>query len=469
MFDTGAIHNHQMQDLVSRLRNLHSLYTHLTMAYLRLPLSCRRYLYGGGDDSTYQVRMLAEAKFILAATLQWTPSNHRYDTDAFATATGRVQQKTSELGEQADDELCPIWIDFFKDFYEADRLLASGEGVNTSASAAPMYGQQLLLQLEQKYLWIQALVHLVAEKGQFVWSPGGVELTESMTFLGWNRFCLRVARGMSLEDALSTIREPEAFRVPGAVDTNIVHSGTNRHREYFAFAMHAAHQPWVPIPHNSSAVFQPDRVSDSPGGRSTQFCHSYPAAFQSVEEAAAAGQLCTRVVCAEQPVSPNPIPIQPTSVMQWYNSSWDRLTDVDDSILWPTPSFQLDDIQNKSGLPLAEHVKDQLSSYAVVVLKAKSFFLSGLQVPYDIGTLPVKGSVLVPRSTAFDADRIEALLQQMLVERVRWDAESLSRRTGIPGYVQPALGNDWMSRAIQEAVEGLIEHNLETLAKAGRE
>ena len=97
-----------------------------------------------------------------------------------------------------------------------------------------------------------------------------------------------------------------------------------------------------------------------------------------------------------------------------------------------------------------------LSDHNLVELKTKSFFLSGFSIPYDIGPEYPYGAVVVPKFADYDTTRPRALLEQLKIEREKWMPELLSQRTGQKGYVEPALGNDFVVVAIRDAVRDLI-------------
>ena len=491
----------ETQVLVSRTRELHSLYTHLTMEYLRLPLTYRRYLYGNDAMSTSEIRTIAQAKFILAATLQWKPSSNAYSVDA----TGRMESKEAETGETAEDELCPVWTNFFHELVEADRILCALGETTTPASETKDVVETLLSIAERKYQWLHGLASLALRGGGYAPRPSGVELTEALIFAGWNRFCFKVARGGTLADALkTTIRPTRQFNNAGKDE---LHSGQHNQREYFNFVPPSDFQPWLtvsPPTDNDLAGSHPQCADNSPCRRKPDFCPckargkecengncaqsgpwtwpcqpkqppiagfavpSYAAGQHCVEDAGRAGELFDGVIFAKQHHAMAPLPVSPTATLATYNKSWEMLSPIDFQIPFPTPSLQLPDLLARGGLPLSEASLDTLPIVLLIELKAKAFFLSGLQVSYDIGEFPVKGAVVVPRFATFDTGRMDALLRQMLVERERWRPDSLACRTGNAGYQEPALGNDFVVAAIRVAVEDLIEHCREKLAKARR-
>ena len=491
----------ETQVLVSRARELHSLYTHLTMEYLRLSLTHRRYLYGGDAMSTAEVRTIAQAKFILAATLQWKPSSNGYSVDA----TGRMESKEAEMSETADDELCPVWTNFFDELVEADRILCALGETTTSASETQGVVETLLSIAESKYQLLHGLASLVLRGGGYCPGLGSVELTETMIFTGWNCFCFKIARGVTLAEALKATIRPTRRCINA--DNGELHSGRHNQREYFHFVPPSDYQPWLSesLPTADDLTgSHPQCADNSPCRRRPEFCPckargkecengnckqsgpwtwpcqpkqppvagfavpSYSAGHQCVEAAGHAGELFDGVIFAKQHDALNPLPVSPTATLATYNKSWEMLSPIDFRIPFPTPSLQLPDLLARGGLPLSEASLDTLPIVLLIGLKAKAFFLSGLQVPYDIGEFPVKGAVVVPRFATFDTGRMEALLRQMLVERERWRPDSLACRTGNAGNQEPALGNDFVVAAIRVAVEDLIEHCREKLAKARR-
>ena len=494
----------QMQVFASRLRELHSLYTHLTMEYLRLPLTFRRYLYGSDAMSTPQVRAMAQAKFCLAATLQWKPCHNGYSIQVFINAAGGMEPKTAET-DGIEDELCPLWMNFFDELVEAGRVVGRCIDAGTGSSHIQDFVETLLTTAESKYQWLHGLFGLVGRRGDYCPGPCDVKLTESMIFAGWNRFCFKMARGVSLADALRTTIRPVG-RCRTAV-SDVIHSGRNSKREYFCFVPPANFEPWLQmhsLVSNDVMQYYPQCSDSSPCRRKPDFCPckargkecengncmlsgpwnwpcepkqlpvarfdvpSYGAGHHCVEDAGKAGDLFDGVVLAKPQKALNPLLVSPTATLATYNKRWEILSPIDFRIAFPTPSFQLYDLTAGAGLPLSEESFDTLPIDLLIELKAKAFFLSGFQILYDIGEFPVKGAIVVPRFAPFDTGRMQALLQQMLVERERWRSDLLSCRTGNAGYQEPALDEDFVVMAIRGAVEDLIEHCGESLSRARR-
>ena len=494
----------QMQVFASRLRELHSLYTHLTMEYFRLPLTVRRYLYGSDAMSNLQVRAMAEAKFCLAATLQWKPCHNGYSIQTFIDAAGGIESKTAET-DGIEDELCPLWLNFFDELVEVDRIVGGCLDAGTGLSHIQDCVETLLTIAETKCRWLHSLFEFVVRKGDYSPGPGDVKLTENMIFAGWKRFCFKIARGVSLADAFrTTIRPVGRCRIAA---NDVIHSGRNNKREYFSFVPPATFEPWLQVHSlvsNDVMQYHPQCCDNSPCRRRPDFCPckargkkcengncmqsgpwkwpcepkqlpiarfdvpAYGAGHHCVEEAGRAGDLFDGVVLAKPQKALDPLPVSPTAALATYNKRWEMLSPIDFRIAFPTPSFQLYDLTAGAGLPLSEDSFDTLPIQLLVELKAKTFFLSGFQIPYDIGEFPVKGAIVVPRFATFDTGRMQALLQQMLVERERWKSDLLSCRTGNSGYQEPALGEDFVVVAIRAAVEDLIEHCGESLARARR-
>lgn len=164
----------------------------------------------------------------------------------------------------------------------------------------------------------------------------------------------------------------------------------------------------------------------------------------------------------------DPLLIVPAPTMQMYNAIWSALTPIDSNIAWPTLSFHLDDLNCKAGLPFPTDDYDSIPKNYWIFLKTKAFFLSGYGVAYDVGFLPSGEATLATKFSTLDTERMYALLKQMAVERQRWNAEALSCRTGVNGYVCTELGDDWISDLVRHAVEDLIDDCIEALAKADR-
>ena len=135
---------------------------------------------------------------------------------------------------------------------------------------------------------------------------------------------------------------------------------------------------------------------------------------------------------------------------------WNTISHISPSIPFPTPSFQLDQLLERSGLGLAFDEMYSLSDEHLIELKTKIFFLVGVGIPYDIGPTAYRDIVLEHRFAEHDTTRVEALLQQLKIERAKWMPELLNRRTGVYGYSEEALGNDFVVVAIRTAVRELI-------------
>ena len=190
--------------LTSRLLDLYSIYRHLEMEYSKLPLPSRRYLYGNINATTWDVRALAMAKFLLASVLQWSPTTCRFRSATFVDAEQHQPRPEKEYG----NELCPIWGDFFHDVVQADSILChwKDETGDTGSLSKKAQVDALLVSAEAKLMWLQGLLLLVSRKGEYVTAMGNIELQPWMINEGWNRFCLNIARGVSFDATIAALR-----------------------------------------------------------------------------------------------------------------------------------------------------------------------------------------------------------------------------------------------------------------------
>ena len=303
----------QLQDMTSRLQNLHSLFTHLNNAYSRLPLVNRRHLYGNHTQTAQEVRVLARAKFVLAATLQWLPPIWNYNVDNFAATMGRIQRK-GETEIETEDEMCPIWLDFFKEMVELDRLLALGQ-----EDLSPLTVDMLFATVERKCAWLYALNQVVLEEGGWEAMPNGVDLSVSMIFIGWNRFCFRAATVNGLDQAITTIRPTR--KVEALNGEGELHAGKNGQREYFAITPVVDYQPWALFEDFGRGCGESDCIQTGGEGWHRQDpsveryeTPSYAAAYYSVEEAFEADQLFDGRVYKKNDESCDPGLVVPTAI-----------------------------------------------------------------------------------------------------------------------------------------------------------
>ena len=124
---------------------------------------------------------MAQAKIALAATLQWKPSSNSYSMQTFIDVVGGAESKIAET-DGVEDELCPLWIHFFDELVEADRIVCveCGNGL----SHIQDFVETLLTVAETKYRWLHGLFRLVVRGGDYSPGPGDVKLTENMIFAG---------------------------------------------------------------------------------------------------------------------------------------------------------------------------------------------------------------------------------------------------------------------------------------------
>ncbi|KAK3723985.1 hypothetical protein LTR37_001469 [Vermiconidia calcicola] len=489
----------------SRLRSLRSDYIGLQMSYSRLFLTQRRYLYGSIMTPTKTVHAVAEAKFFLAAALQFV-------------ATGGLQSKKAE-GEDEMDELCPVWMGFFDDLLQAATLVGqSQQDLNAVPDIATV--DTLLVRAEAKYNWLQSLYATVSEHGEHdIWDGSeGPELTLEMVCMGWNRFCAKLAfRSVSLRGAIAAIRRPDMLT---QADQFEISCESQSRREYFAFAPEADFQPWVqyglqmleePKLQDSQTIEhfvaarraweerQWDLVNNQPwlhhdlvdGEKFTaplDFCpmkmrgdecanpncvRNWPSTYgcsagKSERQADAGVSTGDAVAHGTKSASPrtkhrpSPIAVEHSPTLDAYNEGWNDMLQSPSNpwIPFPTPSFTVDDMTEKRGLGLAAEGVQNLSFHRCAELKTWIFFLNGMHIPWTVELFPVR---VQPHFETGDAERIKGSLEQLNKEDERWDARQLSQRTGQPDLVAKELGNDWLPVAIRKAIQELKEVCLEEL------
>ncbi|KAK3723710.1 hypothetical protein LTR37_001591 [Vermiconidia calcicola] len=479
----------------SRLRSLRSDYIGLQMNYSRLSLTQRRYLYGSIMTSTKTVHAVAEAKFFLAAALQWYSMNYEFSFDEFVAMDGLQSEKAE--GEHEMDELCPVWMGFFDDLLEAAAMVGQWQqDLNPMPDIAMI--DTLLVRAEAKHNWLQGLYTTVSEQGEHdTWDGSeGPELTLEMVCMGWNRFCAKLA-----------------FR-----NFEISCESQSR-REYFAFAPEADFQPWIrydlqmseepklqdsqTLEHfvaarqaweqrqwnlvNNQPWLHHDLVDGEKFTAPLDFCpmkmrgeecvnpncvRNWPTMYGcsagKSERQASAGASANSLATAD-PASPSrprrrpsPISVGHSPTLDAYNEGWTTMLKSPSNpwIPFPTPSFTVDDMTEKRGLGLAAEGVQNLSFQRCAELKTWIFFLSGMHIPWSFELFPVR---VQPHFETGDAERIRMLLQQLNKEDERWDARLLSQRTGQPGLAAKELGEDWLPVAIRKAIQEFKEVCLEEL------
>ena len=495
-----------LNTFIPRLRNLHSSYQHLELDYARLPLSTRRHLYGHNVRALGEIRTLAEAKFLLAAVLQWSPSTHSYSVAMFDADRGTVVK--AEGG--GADELCPIWMNFFDELAMADHEV-SRLAKDPDAAVSHQQVHSLILKAEEKNSWIETLFGVVAEKGEHIQGPCDFQLQDWMIYMGWNRFCFKVAEGVKFGNAIAEFRQMGKSSGP---DTSAIHYGQEGRREFFPFTTAAKYEPWATFAaglFGGSSVdwyapcmldYHPGCAADSPCRRPLDSCPGkargeecrngnrmravpwiwpcvpkqeqiervggpyYPTGYPYGDSPAEAGKLSQDQVCDTTRASSDSIPAAPSAILTAYNARWNAISHFDPNIPFPTISFELDDLLERCGLGMPTDILESLTEGHLIKLKTQVFFLCGFNIPYDIGTHPYQGVIVVPKLPEYDTTRVSALLKQLKLERSRWMAELLSQRTGEPRKIERALGDDAGVVAIRDTVRdmiGVCERKLQSL------
>lgn len=227
--------------LVGRLLDLRANYRQVEIDYGKLPVSTRRYLYGNVSSSKANVRSLAEAKILLAAILQWSPTSNGFSVDTFVKQQGPVIRDPAE----SFNELCPLFTCFFEDITKADYALSwylqNFETTDTTLDAH--YVDSLLVIAEAKLMWVQNLLRTVSTQGRYFPGEGRLALQDWMTFEGWNRFCLQLARGTDLQHAAHGLLQSDMSNTTEILPTELV--GMDGHRIWFDLALAPGYEPWI--------------------------------------------------------------------------------------------------------------------------------------------------------------------------------------------------------------------------------
>ena len=230
----------QSESFESRSHVLYSLYANLESKYSNLSLACRCYLYGNHKSHIDEIRGLAEAKFFLAAILEWSPTSNVFRIQRLQAKGGAVASRV-DCNESTVSELCPLWIFFFDDVLEVDEILSGKREVETSTRGA-LHVELLLQKAEMKYEWIQHLFNLVSGQGDYVQGEGHIMLEPWMVFAGRNRFCGDIVNGCGLINAVMQLRQ---FGNSMASETPHAHLGKDGKRYFFPVSTPADFQPWL--------------------------------------------------------------------------------------------------------------------------------------------------------------------------------------------------------------------------------
>ena len=201
-------------------------------------------MYGNSDATTPDVRVMAAVKFVLAAVLQWSPTSYSFRFARFIEADSPV------LGAGGHDgnELCPTWSEFFHEIAQADDIVYRWNTETASMLTESRVEQvnELLTVAEAKLMWLQGLLHFITCKGEYVGAPHDVELQPWMIHQGWNRFCLSIVRGASLDSTVVALRPHDkltGFKFVSGLPKELATSGGKRF--WFPFSAPRDSEPWM--------------------------------------------------------------------------------------------------------------------------------------------------------------------------------------------------------------------------------
>ena len=242
---TPEIHREtHLPTMIVRLRDISSTYRHLELGYSKLPLSNRRYLYGNCYSEVKLLRLQTEARFLVASVLQWNPSNYGFRLDQLAADGGGEIRNESDVGT----DLCPIWMNFFHEVLKVDRILC---GWYNNCEQVPdlHFVDGLLCHAEAKVRWVQDMLNNISDHRELMGQGAGLPLQMPLIFEGWNRFCLRIARGATLESISASLRLPgrsNGFeKVRYALPAVLTADVAEQRRIWFPFEPPSSFDPWI--------------------------------------------------------------------------------------------------------------------------------------------------------------------------------------------------------------------------------
>lgn len=241
-----------VQGLIRRAKELYSLYTEFGVKYQGMSAATRRLLAVNAHTTDNQVRQIVYAKFLLAAIMEWAPSNHRFSIQAFLDADGPVYKTDTT------NELCPYWESFFVDVYETVTLL---EGVMSEPQAAwdtnlLEHISSLLQGAEIKAGWVESLLKTVENSTSI---PGfAMPKAEWEVYRTWNHFCLNIGNGVAVTDAALRFRKNDNTLHKYPLPTPLKEA--TRLRIWLPFEMDD--KPWMI--HAQAIVQQPNHLVPEP-------------------------------------------------------------------------------------------------------------------------------------------------------------------------------------------------------------
>jgi hypothetical protein len=251
-------------NFIRRLQTLNADYRHLELDYSRLPIIHKRYLHGSATlTDIKEFRALAEAKFNLAAVLQWSPTSHGFDIERCMNSGGPAGSKHQDGVDEGWNELCPLWKEFFTDIHTADHIIC---GWRDSPHAVPDLDklESMVAEAETKYTFIAHLLAFVTAQGGHKPEAGFV-LQQWMVSQSWNGFCIKIfTAGVNLYDAVKELRSPVATG-KDADGFGMVPHEKGFKREYFDFSPGKHFRPWEGF--GVQKVAQPDPSLTATGGQ----------------------------------------------------------------------------------------------------------------------------------------------------------------------------------------------------------
>lgn len=184
-----------VQQMICRAKELYALYQDFGVRYQGMTATHTRFLAVTAPTTDQQVRQTVYAKFLLAAIMEWAPTNYNFSLNAFLEAGGPVHKMDKT------NELCPYWESFFADVAEAVASLERIVAEPCHAFNTPLleHISSLLQVAEMKVGWCESLLRTVELSSS---TPDFTPPTyEAETYRVWNQFCLSIGNGISVPAA----------------------------------------------------------------------------------------------------------------------------------------------------------------------------------------------------------------------------------------------------------------------------
>lgn len=228
-----------VNNYILRAKELNGLYQEYGVKYQGLDAVTRRFLGINAATTDGQVQQVVYAKFMLAAVMEWAPSNYHFSVQSFVNA-GCPVFKTDEM-----NEMCPCWESFFADLQEAAALLEMfiAEPQLAFDYERLLHVGALIEVAEMKAGWCESLLKTVEQSTKI---RGFKKPTsEGETYRVWNQFCLNICDGITVPAA--------ALRFKETSNRLQVYPQANKQRLWFSSDTDA--QPWQT--HADAIVQQP--------------------------------------------------------------------------------------------------------------------------------------------------------------------------------------------------------------------